>query len=182
VPTIELPPHLWFESAQVLDTTTPEACFARADGWTRDRGLTPLDVFIKNVAELCSPVARFHAREEFARHRSLDDDGKVVESVFGYDMRIVVNFGDEPYRSDELDVTLPRFGFVVRYPFFYAFHALSAGGLDYDSPAFFTVTSLEGKMYLRAEQTRIYHGFGPDQIRLGGKVFKVDREEIVKIW
>ena len=59
---------------------------------------------------------------------------------------------------------------------------VKAGGLSYDEPAFFTVRSLEGKMFLRAESVRLYRGFGSKQIRLGGRVFEVDTEVRTRIW
>jgi len=94
----------------------------------------------------------------------------------------VVNYGDREYASTEDDFKLPPGGFWVQYPFFHAFHATRAHGVDYETPALFTVRSLEGKMYLRAEAVRIYHGFGPSQIRLGGRNFDVPREGVVKVW
>ena len=181
-PAFALPPHLYFEGPALEVGAGPEWCFAREGGWTEGLGLTPYDVFIKNVFEICSHVCRISARERLSLHRSLTPDGTVRESYFGQDMRIVVNFGPAPYEDEESKAVLPQYGFIVRYPFFHAFHALRVGEQVYDTPAFFTVRSLEGKMYLRAEKTRLYHGFGPDIIRLGGKEFRVQREKAVKIW
>ncbi|MEM7230706.1 MAG: hypothetical protein AAF517_00940 [Planctomycetota bacterium] len=168
------------ESEKVGDG--PEWSFARDEGWAKGKGLSPQEIFTKNLFEICSVAARFQTREPLAAHRKLTPDGLVRESVFGYDMRIIVNFGKEPYLVEEHDVLLPQYGFVLRYPFFYAFHALEAEGLKYDRPAFFTVLSLEGKMYLRAEKTRLYHGFGPNKIRVGGRDFVVDGESEVRVW
>ncbi|MBN1441453.1 MAG: hypothetical protein JXA90_02040 [Planctomycetes bacterium] len=158
------------------------ACFSREGGWTRGMGLSARDIFIKNTSEVATAVSRIRLREPLVRHQLLTADRLVRESHFGLDMRIVVNLGSEPYEDAASGTVLPRFGFVVEYPFFMAFHALRAGGVDYDEPAFFTVRSLEGKMYLRAERTRIYHGFGPELIRLGGREFRVERESVIRIW
>ncbi|MCZ6794972.1 MAG: hypothetical protein O7J95_15320 [Planctomycetota bacterium] len=181
-PVIELPPRADSGGASRKAGDGPEWCFARPGGWTEGRDLTPHDVFIKNVFEVCSYVSRISRRERLALHRPLTADGLVRESYFGHDLRIVVNFGPEPYEDQETETTLPRFGFLVRYPFFFAFHATRVDGHEYATPAFFTVRSLEGKMYLRAEKTRIYRGFGPETVWLGGKEFRVEREKVVKIW
>ncbi len=167
------------ESIQVGDG--PDWCFARKSGWSEDLDLSPYDVFIKNVYELCSPVTEIQAREPLMAHRRLTEDGLVRETFAGTDMRILVNFGPENYEDEESDVLLPQYGFLIRHPYFLAFHALRVKDMHYETPAFFTVRSLEGKMYLLAEKTRIYHGFGPDKIRLGGRQFTVPRQAIVKI-
>lgn len=160
----------------------PEWCFAREGGWSRGRGLGTRDIFLKTAGEVTSYVAGFAAREPLVSFRTIDAKGEVFESRFGYDLRIVANFGEEPFADEATKTVLPQFGFVVFYPFFYAFHAIEADGVEYDEPALFTVRSLEGKLYLRAEKTRIWHGFGPDTIRLGGRDFTVERETEVKIW
>ncbi|MCH2582746.1 MAG: hypothetical protein MK133_16300, partial [Planctomycetes bacterium] len=98
------------------------------------------------------------------------------------DLRVLGTFGKTPYEDTEARVVLPQYGFLIRHPFFLAFHALEADGLTYDSPAFFTVRSLEGKMYLRAEQVRIYQGMAPGKISLGGRVFEVAGELKTKVW
>ncbi len=156
--------------------------FARAGGWSEGKELDAQDIFIKNTYEVASHLARLRARTRLMMHRSLTDDGSVQESWFGADLRVLVNFGTEPYRDEDTKTVLPQYGFLVRHPFFRAFHAIEAGGIEYDKPAFFTVLSLEGKMFLRAESVRLYRGFGPRKIRLGGKVFEVDRELITRIW
>ena len=160
----------------------PPGCFAGDDGWAAGKNLSHREVFFKNTYEVLSYVARQRFRYPLYSHRSLTPDGSVREAYFGVDMRIVVNFGPGNYEDEQGGFLLPPFGFIVRHPFLYAFHALRVNGLTYDRPAFFVVRSLEGKMYLRAEKVRIYHGFGPEKIWLGGKSFTVPRETVVKIW
>jgi hypothetical protein len=187
-PTIAVPPEALRVTADTDGTSRDVAagsgdnwCFAKAEGWSRGKGLSAREVFIKNAAEICADPARFHTREPLVAYRVLSADGSVIETQFGYDLRILVNFGDAPYEDEQGSFVLPKYGFVVRYPFFFAFHASVADGMVYSTPAFFTVRSLEGKLYLRAEKTRIYHGFGPNEIRLGGREFTVDTEAEVKI-
>jgi hypothetical protein len=181
VPAYALPPHLYFEEPPGKPGEGPEWCFARPGGWCAARGLGPRDTFVKNTYEVASQVARLRAREPLRSHGALAAGGAVQESWFGDDLRVVVNFGAEPYEDAETETLLPQYGFLVRHPSFHAFHALRANGIDYERPAFFTVLSLEGKMYLRAERTRLYRGFGPEEIQLGGRRFTVKDEAVVRI-
>lgn len=160
----------------------PEWCFSRRDGWTAPGPWSAWEVFLKNTFEVASHVARIRAREPMTKHRHLRADGTVQEGFFGSDMRVVVNFGPEDYRDAEEDFVLPAYGFWVRHPNFRAFHARRADGLDYDRPALFTVRSLEGKMILRAEKSRIFHGFGPARLRIGAREFEVEREAELRVW
>jgi hypothetical protein len=163
-------------------TDDPRWCFAREDGWAAGKGLSPLERFIKNTYEVASHVTRLRAREPFAFHRKLTPDGRVRETFFGLDLRVLVNFGPGDHEDPDDNVLLPPYGFFVRHPFLRAYHALRADGLTHDRPALFAVRSLEGKMYLLAEKTRIYHGFGPSALQLGGRKFDVPREATVKVW
>lgn len=158
-------------------------CLARGDGgWAEGKSLTTRERFVKNTFEVLSQVARIRFRSPLLFHRYLTPDRAVEETYFGPDLRVVVNYGEREFLDEESDFKLPRFGFWVQHPFFHAFHATRAHGVDYPGGALFTVRSLEGKMYLRAESVRIWHGFGPAAIRLGGRDFEVARESVVKIW
>ena len=184
-PAYQLPPGLYFKKPAAPSPPLqekPAAIFAREGGWSRGRKLTPHDIFIKNTYEVAAWLAPLCARNRLTSHRFLSPDGSVQESFFSADLRVVVNFGKKPWRDELAKVVLPPYGFYVRHPFFLAFCALEADGLVYEQPAFFTVRSLEGKMYLRAEQVRIYQGMEPDRISLGGRVFKVNGELKTKIW
>ena len=186
VPTYALPAGLYFATSEEAPPRKPEEgpawCFAREGGWSSGKNLIPHDIFIKNTYEVATWLAPLCARNRLTSHRFLTPDGAVQESYFSADLRVLVNFGEKPYRDKEAQVVLPRYGFFIRHPFFLAFCALEAGGLVYERPAFFTVRSLEGKMYLRAEQVRIYQGMAPNRISLGGRVFKVNGELKTKIW
>ncbi len=187
VPLYALPPAGGSAEGDTAPSDTapsdPRWCLARGDGgWAEGQGLTARERFLKNTFEVLTHVARTRFRAPLLFHRYLSDDRTVEEVHYGPDLRIIVNFGDREYTSDEADFKLPRWGFWVQEPMFHAFHATRAHGVDYATPALFTVRSLEGKMFLRAEAVRIYHGFGPAKIALGGKDFEVKREATVKIW
>jgi hypothetical protein len=184
VPVYDLPPPSGAAAVVSDDVRAkdPRWCLARDEGWAAGRGLSAHDVFLKNTYEVLSHLARQRVREPLLYHRKLVPDGKVRESFFGPDLRIVVNFGPGDYEDPEDGFKIPPNGFVVRHPFLLAFHALRVNDVEYERPAFFVVRSLEGKMYLRAERVLIYHGFGPDRIDLGGRTFRVEKEEVVRIW
>ncbi|HVR76722.1 MAG TPA: hypothetical protein VMT52_20495 [Planctomycetota bacterium] len=156
-------------------------CFARDEGWAEGKGLAPHEVFLKNTYEVLSFVARQKFRDPLVRHRKLTRDGSVRESNFGVDMRVLVNFGPGSYEDEEEGVVLPPFGFLVKHPYLFAFHALRVNDVEYDRPAFFVLRSLEGKMILRAEEVKVFHGFGPSRVRYG-RDLDVEREAVLKIW
>lgn len=160
----------------------PGGVFAREEGWAAGRGLSPQEVFIKNTYEVLSHVARLRAREPLGFHRALTSDGLVRESYFGLDLRIVANLGESPYHDEAEGCVLPPLGFLVRHPFLHAFYALEIHGVRYERPALFVLRSLEGKMILRAEQVKIFHGLGPSHLRFGGRDLTVEREVVTKIW
>jgi len=182
LPNYEIPKGVYFESDDVSLGEGPEWCFARDDGWTSAKGLSTRDRFIRNTHQVANILARQSVRQRLTQHKILTDDGTVQETYFGPDLRVVVNFGEEEYEDEPSQTILPQYGFAIRHPFFVCFHAKRAGGMTYDEPAFYTVESLEGKMYLRADQVLIYRGFGPKKIRLGGKEFEVERELRTRIW
>ena len=157
-------------------------CFAQEDGWARGRGLTPEAIFLKNTYLASSVLSRWQKRLPMFSHKRLTADGAVRAASFGLDMVITVNLGTENYEDEENGFVLPPYGFLLRDPFFLAFHALRVNGVEYDRPAFFVVQSLEGKMYLRAERVHIYHGFGPANLRLGGRDFTVETEEVTRVY
>ncbi|MBI4606068.1 MAG: hypothetical protein HY721_29225 [Planctomycetes bacterium] len=180
VPVYELPAP-GPEASRPAPEDDPRWCFARGEGgWAAGKGLSAHEVFLKNTFEVLSHVARIRFREPFLFHRVLAPDGSVRETFFGPDLRILVNFGPGEYEDPEDGVRLPAFGFFVRHPFLRAFHATRAGDVEYERSAFFALRSLEGKMILRAESVRIYHGFGPKHLELGGRRFEVEREAVVR--
>ena len=54
------------------------------------------------------------------------------------------------------------------------------GGVDYPTGALFTLTSLDGLPLERSRRIRVYHGFGPARVRVGGELVEVDRETLVE--
>jgi hypothetical protein len=110
-------------------------------------------------------------------HEFVTADHRVERSAFG-NVQITVNYGPEPYEHD--GTVLPAFGLLVQSPTFVAFHASRYAGIDYKPSALFTMRSLDGKPLDESKQVRIFHGFGPTQVRVGDKVVSVEREAVVE--
>ncbi|MGC9320135.1 MAG: hypothetical protein ACP5KN_19035, partial [Armatimonadota bacterium] len=148
--------------------------WSRSDGgWAE--GMCSTDVVIKNTWEVLSPLNVITAEEPLASHEFLTDDRLVQRTRFG-DVTITVAYE----RPAEVDgTTLPAHGFVVESPTFVAFCATSYAGLDYDTPALFTARSLDGRPIAQSGRVRVYHGFGDPSIRLGGRLFEVQREQVI---
>lgn len=158
--------------------------FVRADnGWAE--GLHPLDRFVKNTAEILSPLNELTSRVLLTRHQFLTPDRKVQRSVFGEGaeaMVVVVNGSSKEYRHRSDfggEVLLPPFGFVVESPTFAAFHALSWNGLRYEAPVLFSLRSLDGRPLERSGRVRVFHGFGDARLKLGKAERTIPREEVV---
>jgi len=145
-------------------------CFARADGgW--GQALGPTDRFIKNTYEFMSPVNEITFTMRIVDHAFLDPHGRVERTAFAdprkpsRKLSVVTNAGSEVFRTD--DAVLPPFGFVVGSPEFVAFHALQYQGVTYEPSALFCARLVTGTALGAPGSTvRIYHGFGPDTLRL----------------
>ncbi len=153
------------------------ACFARADdGWAE--ALCPTDRVIKNTYEVLSYLNRVTAETPMTDHAFVTPDGRVQRSAFG-DVKILVNYGPEPYERG--DLALPAYGFLVESPTFVAFHASRFRGIEYAPSALFTIRSLDGRPIARSARVRIYHGFGPTRVRVAGRTFQARRERVVSL-
>jgi hypothetical protein len=176
-------PRYQFPGAREAESAAAGGPLARGDGgWYEGTDLTAEERFVRTTHEVLGPLADLRLRNELLSYEQLTGDGTVEEVYYGFDLRLVLNRGTEPYENSELDFVLPPNGFWVQHPFFVAFHASRAFGHSYATPALFTVRSLEGKLYLRAESVRIWHAFGPPEIRLGNRTFVVEKELRTKIW
>jgi hypothetical protein len=150
-------------------------CFARGDdGWAA--GLNVTDRLIKNTYEVLSPLQRLAASTAMAGHEFLTVDRSVERTRFG-DVTVTGNYGEQPFEVGE--TLLPQFGFLVTGPTFVAFHATRHEGIEYPGGALFTLRSLDGRPLAQSEQVRVFHGFGPAKLKLGGKVIEVQREQVV---
>jgi hypothetical protein len=185
-----VPPHLYWlntNRAETAAAATPDAgVFTRAEhGWAE--GLHPLDRFVKNTAEILSPINELTARSVLNEHRFLTADRKVQLTVFsapyGEELNVIVNGSEKDFRVQTSvsgwGVVLPPNGFVVQSPRFVAFLASEYRGLKYDRPSLFTLRSLDQQPLERASRVRVFHGFGDDHLLLQGKTFSVQREAVL---
>ena len=166
------------------DSDGEAGVFTRTDGgWFASRDFSPHERFIKTTYEVLTAVARLRARNELHSFERLDDSGAVQRVHYGFDLRITINRGEQPYEDPDGKFVLPRYGFWIQHPFFFAFHATMANGVTYKKPALFTIRPLENKLWLRASKVRVWHAFGDSEVRLGGKRFDIpDGELFTKIW
>jgi hypothetical protein len=182
-----IPPHLyWKQNAGPAATNGPAvdpALFTRADnGWGAD--FHPLDRFIKNTYEILSPLNELTARMPMTGHRFLTPDRTVQQTTFGEGPRavsVLVNLGTNSYTLESKlggHVELPAYGFLAESPSFIAFHALTWNGLRYESPALFSLRSLDDQPLSRTKKLRVFHAFGPEQLRLGSESRRVPREAL----
>jgi hypothetical protein len=156
----------------------PERSFARSDGGWAD-GLNETDRLIKNTYEVLSPLNRLTATLPMTDHEFVSDQPRVERSRFGEDVEILVNYGPEPYRVR--GVELPAYGFLVRAPTFWAFHAAEFGGVTYSPSAMFAVESRDGKPIPESRKVHVFHAFGDPRVSLGGKTFTVGKEADVDV-
>ena len=148
--------------------------------WSRGDGgwgeaLCPTDRVIKNTWEVLSPLNRMVSKAPMTSHEFLSPDRLLQRTRFG-DLTITVAY-DKPANIG--DNAVPAYGFIAESPTFLAFCATRYNGIDYPTPALFTVRSLDGLPIARSTKLRIYHGFGDSRIRLTGKTFQVAKEASV---
>lgn len=159
--------------------------FVRADGgWAA--GMHHIDRFIKNTAEILSPMHELTATMPMTRHEFLTPDRAVQRVVFGEGgdaLAAIVNGGSADFRATTRlggEVVLPPFGFVVESPRFAAFHARSWAGLRYDDAPLFTLRSVDGKPLAESGKIRVFHAFGDARLRLGDREVTVEKERMVE--
>jgi hypothetical protein len=156
----------------------PERCFARADrGWAEKFNET--DRLIKNTYEVLSPLNRLTALTPMTDHEFVSAQARVERSRFGQEPEIIVNYGPGAYEVG--GVELPQYGFLVRSPTLWAFHATRFGGVTYDPSAMFVLESRDGKPITDSAKVHIYHAFGDPKVSVGGKTFEVAREAEVDV-
>ena len=141
-----------------------------------------MDRFIKNTCEVLCPLNEMTARLRMTRHEFLTPDRKVQRTVFGDGVKaveVVINEGNAPYTCNSKlggRVDLPPYGLLVDSASFVAFHASNWNGIAYASPPLFTLRSLDGHPLAKSHKTRVFHGFGSDQIRVGQVIRTVPKE------
>jgi hypothetical protein len=171
--------------AESTESSLPSAdLFTRAEGgWAE--GLHPADRFLKNTYEVLSPLNEFTSLSRMTGHRFLSDDYSVQESLFGQgrdEVRVVVNGSATSHTFLSRTggkVVLPPRGFLVEGRKLVAFHALSWGGVQYETPPLFVLRSEDGLPLARSRKLRVYHGFGDPRLHLGNARLTVQKEDLI---
>lgn len=150
--------------------------YSRGDGgWSANLGAT--DRNVKNLHEILSPLNALTADTPMTSHEFLTPDRLLQRARYG-DTTVTVAYEKPAHVGD---CVIPANGFVVEGPRFAAFCATRFGGIDYATPTLFTIRSLDGKPIAQSSKVRIYHGFGDKRVKIGGKVFQVEREAVVRV-
>jgi len=185
------PDHLYWQSPREkgegnTDSRVPErSCYVRSDnGWAE--GMHPLDVFLKNTHEVLGPLHKVTAHERLTRLEYLTDDFKLRKATYGHGedaTTVIANFGTtETQVTSTLggDVVLPPWGFVIEGPAFVAFHARRWAGQEYGKGALFTLQAIDEKNLKDAHRARVFHAFGPANLRWKGNLYNVQREQVIQ--
>lgn len=177
-----VPPHLyWSDARRTAELDAPQALFTRgSNGWTE--GKHAFDRFVKNTAEILSPLNECTSQLPLTTHGFLTPDRKVIHTVFGAAGKrtdVIVNMGSGEFACPDSmpgKAVLPPMGFAVVGPKFTAFLAKQWNGVDYKEPVLFTIRSLDGQSIDHSSRIRVYHGFGDATIRVRGQDFTVRKQ------
>lgn len=183
------PDHLYWKPSTNESKERPvsdSSCYTRSDGgWAE--GMHPLDVFLKNTHEVLGPLHRETAHAVLTKLEFLTEDRSVRMATYGYGSeatKVTVNFGTKEAKvtsTPGADVILPPWGFTVEGPRFAAFHATRWNGQDYDKGALFTLRATDNTSLNRARRVRVFHAFGPADIRWKNKSYTVQRERVIQL-
>lgn len=184
----DVPAHLYWKETgreKLAGDAAESALFMRGrGGWTD--GLHPFDRFVKNTAEVLSPLHELTARLPMTAHQFLTADRKVQRTVFGHgsnEVQVIVNASTSVFRAAgpryPCEALLPPGGFLIAAPEFIAFHATEFGVLRYSQPTLFTLRSQDGKPLAEASRVRAFHGFGDARILWQDTTYTVNREAVL---
>jgi hypothetical protein len=162
------------------------SCYTRSDnGWAEN--MYPMDIFLKNTYEVSGPLHSATAHNVLSKLEFLNKDKTLRQATYGKGKnatRIIVNFGTEKARvRSELgaDVVLPRWGFVIDGPHFAAFYALRWNKQEYDNGALFTLQTKDDKDLKNSQRIRVFHAFGPENLRWKNNIYKIKREHVIQL-
>ncbi|MBN1579658.1 MAG: hypothetical protein JXA89_03070, partial [Anaerolineae bacterium] len=179
--------HLYWEIDARDELPLPDgpfdpAAFTRAhNGWAE--GMCLWDRFIKNTHEVLGPLNRLTSETWIDRYDFLDEQRLVRKTASGNGITAIVNGSSAIYEASSAlggTVRLPSYGFLVEAETFVAFHTLSWGGVPYDAPVLFTLTSLDGQPLAESAQVRAFHGFGDARLDWRGDAVGVKRERVIE--
>lgn len=180
--------HLYWQSPsgkKEAGSDSDRSCYVRADnGWAEN--LHSLDVFIKNTQEILGALHAVTAYDRLTKLEFLTEDSKVRKATYADGENattVIVNFGTTDAQVKcplGGDVILPPYGFVAEGPSFAAFYARRWNGQPYDKGALFTLRPMDGKDLKDARQVRVFHGFGPAELRWKAELYTVQREQVIQ--
>jgi hypothetical protein len=146
----------------------------------------PTDVFLKNTQEVLGPLHTATAYHRLSKLEFLTEDRSLRRATYGQGesaTRVIVSFASTPASVTSTlggDVILPALGFVVESPGFAAFHATRWNGQEYEKGALFTLHPTDGRILKDSKKIRVFHAFGPTQLKWKGSLYEVKREQIIE--
>lgn len=180
--------HLYWQSERSKtneNTKSDISCYTRSDnGWAEN--MHPMDVFLKNTHEVLGPLHSVTAHDVLRQLEFLSKDQTLRQATYGQGKnatRIIVNFSAAEARvTSELgaDVILPRWGFVIEGPRFAAFYALRWNKEEYGNGALFTLQAKDDKDLKNSRSIRVFHAFGPENLRWKDNIYKIKREQVIQ--
>jgi hypothetical protein len=154
----------------------PDNPFLRGDqGWGEETNW--YDRFVRNVYEVTSPLNELTALQRMVSHEFLAPDRQVEKVTFADGTSIVTNRSDSDFEYQ--GTLLPPHGFVAVAPMFVTFYAKRHAGVAYPEGALFAIRACDGKPLSQSRQVRVYHGFGQISVKIGQRVFEVQREQVL---
>ena len=76
---------------------------------------------------------------------------------------------------------IPQYGFVIESAEFIAFNASLYNDVEYSEPVLFTLQSQDGQPVWNSKSVRVFHGFGPSNIRIGASEFTVPQQSVIDV-
>jgi hypothetical protein len=145
-----------------------------------------MDVFLKNTHEVLGPLHSVTAHDVLRQLEFLDKDQTLRQAIYGQGKnatRIIVNFAATEARVKSKlggDVILPRWGFIIEGPRFAAFHALRWNTEEDGNGALFTLQAKDDKDLKNSRRIRVFHAFGPENLRWKNNIYKIKREQVIQ--
>ncbi len=180
--------HLYWQDPEELPEVPPaagpmdDALYTRAhNGWAE--GFCLWDRFMKNTQEVLGPLNKLTSQALIDRYEFLNSERTIRKTTFTNGVTATVNGSDQDYMvtsAGGVRAVLPPYGFLIEAGTFVAFVARGWDDLSYESPALFTLTSLDGKTLDKTSRFRVFHGFGDSGLLWKGTKHTIVREAIIE--
>jgi len=138
---------------------------------------------MKKTQEVLGPLNKLTSQALIDRYEFLNSERTIRKTTFTNGVTATVNGSDQDYMvtsAGGVRAVLPPYGFLIEAGTFVAFVARGWDDLSYESPALFTLTSLDGKTLDKTSRFRVFHGFGDSGLLWKGTKHTIVREAIIE--